>query len=102
MVNETRIQRYIDSFEQETKIPVSPLARHLIIISLDAIERDPNPRWGVDTAELESYADEIAREVPALLRSVVEHSDAEGGITYFNVLHFLSRNLKSICPFPSE
>lgn len=102
MANAIRIEHYIDSFEQDRGLRVSTLARHLIVLSLDAIEREPNPNWDAQAETLESYTDSLTRDVPRLLSAIAEVSHIEKEITYFNVLHFLSRNLKSICPFPSE
>ncbi|MEQ8356703.1 MAG: hypothetical protein RH942_14265 [Kiloniellaceae bacterium] len=102
MVDSDRVERYIQQFEAERHLRVSEMARHLIVMTLDAIEHDPNPNWDAPMVELETFADRSTRDVPGLLGAVAEHGRIKDEITYFNVLHFLSSNLKSICPFPSE
>jgi len=95
-------------FEAERKIGITESAQKLLFSTLVAIEEDPHPTWNTEFTSLEKvtdyfsqnlfrYLEEISRVT--FLGSRISISKSLEKITFFDVFHWLTFRLDSLCPF---
>ena len=97
---------------QTAGVPLTPQAALLAKVVLDAIAEDPHPRWrnkktswgdGGDPPrllELNNIQMRITADLPGIFKEVQQHeSDSIGEVSTFDLLHWLTKRLDTICPF---
>ncbi len=93
MVDIEKINDAITAFEKDSGITVSEEARQLIVLTLSAVSEDPHPRWQVPSEELDQRADRILQDLPKLLPTGTEEERIKNSLTFFDVLHFIAKNM---------
>ena len=92
---------------RQSDVRITPQATVLIKNVLDAITDDPHPRWrfrglteGPSAGTLIDVQGTLTRDLPDILRAVREQEGTgDGGVTSFDLLHWLSKHLDGLCPF---
>jgi hypothetical protein len=92
--------RAVDLFEARTGIDVSHSAQQLMEDLTSAIEFDPHPSWPRDQSVLSRFAHSAF--VADLLQTIAKEEHVEHMVTTFDIVHFLSRHLDSLCPIQKE
>jgi|SRR5579862_8450163 len=90
-----------------SNVRITPHAALLIKNVLEAISEDPHPRWRSSTtgeapnsATLRDFQQYVARDLPRLLEGMQkEEETGDREVTSFDLLHWLSKYLDSLCPF---
>ena len=101
-----QVEYVCNEFETQNNIQVSTHTRTLIIKTLIAIKEDPHPRWEKPSSksawqdESEVWDDVIntyLSTLPLFLKQIEVTERAEGRITYFHALHWISESLIAMC-----
>lgn len=82
---------------RRSRVRITRVARNVIVDILDAIERDPHPRWRGDRSQRADALQGLLADLPSLFARVSK-AEATQTLTTFHVLHWLSKNLDAICP----
>jgi len=96
----------VSEFAERTNIRTSRPATELVALVVSAIVEDPHPRWraapGFSPASLELAQDWYLRALPLFLTQVAQQAlrGEREQITTFDVLHWLTSHLDSICTIP--
>jgi hypothetical protein len=78
---------------------VSWSARQLIATILNAMVNDPHPAWdSFDRDRVYELKLELENDLPSLMQRIIDDELVTGEVTTFDVLHWLTRHLESICP----
>lgn len=99
MIKQTRISDTCQLFAEETGIKVTPNAQELIGLVLNGIIDDPHPNWHTNKSDNEKVADKFAYDLPQMLHDVMHSENVTHEITTFDMLHWLTLRLPSLCPF---
>jgi len=87
-------------FTDETGVMVSRPARELITVILEAIIRDPHPRWTAPEDFRMAMVGRFVNDLPLILDEVRRRGGVtRGRITSFDLLHHLTFRLEEFCPF---
>jgi hypothetical protein len=98
----------ISAAAQEARVRLTPQARALTKVVLEAITEDPHRGWLTRTGGQEYPSAEVllaqqqalVRDLPNLFTQIKEERTVvDGNVSTFDVLHWLSRNLDNYCPF---
>ncbi len=102
MIYPNEVNAACADFYKRTGIEVTDSARNLIALLLSAVEKDPHPFWKADEEDLSSGAQQLLGELPLSLLRAARHTRAEGQLTTYQLMHWLSRNFDFLCPFEKD
>ena len=95
-----QVERQCQVFTVQSGIPVSNGAREFIVAVLKAFRDDPHPRWDVEHGQHEQRTVEFLADLPTYLRLIARRRRGPAAeITSFDVIFWLSQNIKTICPY---
>jgi hypothetical protein len=95
----TKLRSQIAQFTRTSGIAVSPAARQVIAVVLDAMRRDPHPNWSqADRAKVMALRSQILGDLPTILAQIAKAEHAAAQLSSFDVLHWLADNFTSWCP----
>ena len=93
----------IDLAAREAQVRLTGNAKSLIKLVLDSVTEDPHRSWRstsgrkVTTEKLLSTSNQLSADLPETLRRI-KQSLGVNELSTFDVLHWLTENLDSICP----
>lgn len=90
-----------------SNVRITPHAALLVKTVLDAISEDPHPSWRSRTTgekpsagTLRDFQQYVTRDLPRLLEGMQKEEEAgDREVSSFDLLHWLSKYLDSLCPF---
>jgi hypothetical protein len=101
------VDRAVFEVGERFGIRVSGHATTLLQLLLDAVVKDPHPRWRAGAAgladQLPAFRDIYGSALPLLLTQVAAQEPGvreTGQITTFDLLHWLSGRIDSLCIIP--
>ena len=98
-----RINLQFNKIESETDRHYSSHVRTLVMNTILAIQEDPSPSWkDADEKRRTQVVEDFIYNLPKLLDELSRSQDYmnKHNESYFDVLHWLTSRLDSICPFP--
>jgi hypothetical protein len=92
-----RVSEICESFQNATRINVTPQARTLIAEVISAIFEDPHPAWRISETERRDAVTRYLHTLPEYLSDIAREEGRYERITVFGVLHWLVGNFSLIC-----
>jgi hypothetical protein len=95
------VNEIVTQIEDARNVEMSRATRDLIVSMLSAMKNDPSAYWKDADDRERLFTDMIVR-LPAHLNQFIDEEKPLGIMTYFDTLHWISKNLDTICPFQKE
>ena len=95
-------------FEIERKITITESAQNLLFSTLVAIEEDSHPSWNIKFTQPKEVAEYFSQNLFRFLEEIsrvtfigsrVSLNKSLEKITFFDVFHWVSFRIDSLCPF---
>jgi hypothetical protein len=108
MIDEQNFRSRLEEFQMKHNVRISDQAQRLIYQVLDAIETDPHASWNTQVTNLKTataYFDgNIERYLEEISRLTAHGAwwgrrGKDTPVTFFDVVHWLSARINSLCPF---
>jgi hypothetical protein len=93
------VSQICEKFSSDTDVLVSLRAQTLIAKILNSFLYDPHPKWHIDKKEHEIHLESFLDRLPERLYAIAKVRNHNDPINSFDVLFWLSYNLKEICPW---
>jgi hypothetical protein len=108
MIEYQNFRSRLEEFQRKRNARISDQAQKLIYQVLYAIENDPHPSWNIRFTNPKNvtayFEDNIEHYLEEILHSTVHGAwwgrrGKDTPVTFFDVVHWLSLRINSLCPF---